>query len=88
MANWQLREKLKIITESTNQNNNLSERSKNAGLIVFLVLFGIAIFILFALSIGLVLNGYVVSALIIFSIAAWLTYSIIKMMQADNIRQL
>lgn len=88
MANWQLREKLKKITEATKQENNLSERTKNAGLIVFLVLFGIAITVLFALSVGLLINGHLIGAIVIFSIAALLTYSIVQLMRADNIRQL
>lgn len=88
MANWQLQEKLKKIAEATKQENNLSERTKNAGLIVFLILFGIAITVLFALSVGLLINGHLIAAIVIFSIAALLTYSIIRLIQADNIRQL
>lgn len=88
MANWQLREKLQKVSEAAKQENNLSERSKNTGLLVLLALFGMAIIVLFALSIGLVFNGHLLSAMIIFSIAALLTYSIFKVMQADNIRQL
>jgi uncharacterized membrane protein len=88
MADMQLREKLKKLAEATKQEDSVSERSKNAGLIVFLILFGIGIIVLFTLTIGLVMNGHAISAIVIFIIATLFTYSAIKMMTADKIRQL
>lgn len=88
MADIQLREKIKKIAAAAKQGDNIPERSKNIGLIIFLILFGCGIIVLFALTIGLILNGHIISAVVIFLIAALLTYSIIKMMTADDIHSL
>ena len=58
MTNLPLREKMKKITDATKQQNAIPERSKNAGLIVFLILFGMRPLCLFALAVGLVLTGH------------------------------
>ena len=86
MADMQLREKIKKITAAAKHGNNIPERSKNIGLIIFLILFGCGILVLFALTIGLMMNGHFISAVVIFLIAVLLTYSIIKMMTAEDIQ--
>ena len=88
MTNLPLREKLKKLTDATKQQNAIPERSKSAGLIVFLILFGMTALILFALAVGLVLTGHTISALVTFIIGALLGYSVFKVLRADNIRQL
>jgi hypothetical protein len=88
MADMQLREKIKKIAAAAKHGNNIPERSKNVGLIIFLVLFGSGIIVLFALTIGLMMNGHFIIAVVLFLIAALLTYSIIKMVSADNIQPL
>lgn len=88
MTNLPLREKLKKLTDATKQLNAIPERSKNAGLVVFLILFGMTVLILFALAVGLALTGDIISALVTFIIGALLGYSVFKVLKADNIRQL
>ncbi|WP_342508355.1 hypothetical protein [Sporosarcina sp. FSL K6-2383] len=88
MADIQLREKIKKITAAAKQGDSISERSKNIGLIIFLLLFGCGIIVLFALTIGLMMNGHFIIATIVFLITALLTYSIIKMMTAGDIPSL
>lgn len=88
MADMQLREKVKKIAAAAKQGDNIPERTKNIGLIIFLILFGCGILVLFALTIGLIINNHFISAVVIFLIAALLTYSIIKMMTADDIQPL
>ena len=77
MADMQLREKIKKIAAAAKQGDHIPERSKNIGLIIFLILFGCGIIVLFALAIGLMINGHFISAAVIFSIAALLAYSVI-----------
>ncbi|WP_342513299.1 hypothetical protein MKY34_00480 [Sporosarcina sp. FSL K6-1522] len=86
MANMQLREKMKTITEAAKHGDRVPERSKNAGLIILLLLFGCGIIVLFALAIGLVINGHLISAGVTFLLAALLTFSVIKMIKADDIQ--
>lgn len=86
MADMQLREKIKKITAAVKQGDNIPERSKNIGLIIFLILVGCGILVLFVLAIGLMMNGHFISAVVIFLIAALLTYSVIKMITAEDIQ--
>ena len=88
MADMQLREKIKKIVATAKHGDNIPERSKNIGLIIFLILFGCGIIVLFALSIGLIMNGHFISAVVIFLIATLLTYSVIKMITAEDIQPL
>ncbi|HJF33201.1 MAG TPA: hypothetical protein K8V56_15680 [Sporosarcina psychrophila] len=88
MADMQLREKMKKVSEAAKHGNLMPERSKNAGLIVFLILSGCGIIIMFSLAIGLILNKYFIGATVVFGIVALLVYSIYKIMKADNIGQL
>ncbi len=88
MADMQLREKIQKIAAAAKQGDNIPERSKNIGLIIFLILFGCGILVLFALTIGLMMNGHFISAVVLFLIAALLTYSIIKMITAEDIKPL
>lgn len=88
MADMQLREKMKKVSEAAKHGNRMPERSKNAGLIVFLILSGCGIIIMFALAIGLILKKYFIGATVVFCIAALLVYSIYKIVKADNIEQL
>ncbi|MBE1552941.1 hypothetical protein [Sporosarcina limicola] len=88
MADLGLREKMKIIAQAAKHGENIPEGSKGAGLIAFLILFGCAIIVLFALAIGLMINGHRISAAVFFIIAVLLTYSIFKMMKADDIQHL
>lgn len=88
MADLQVREKIKKIVAAAKQGDNISERSKNVGLIIFLMLFGCGIIVLFALTIGLFLNGHIISAGVILLITVLLTYSVIKMMTAEDIQPL
>ena len=86
MADMQLREKIQKIAAAAKQGDSIPERSKNIGLIIFLILFGCGVLVLFALSIGLMMNGHFISAVVIFLIAALLTYSVIKMITAEDIQ--
>ncbi|WP_318614955.1 hypothetical protein [Sporosarcina sp. YIM B06819] len=88
MADMQLREKIKKITAAAKQNDSIPERSKNIGLIIFLILFGCGTFVLFALAIGLTLNGHFISAVVLFLITTLLVYSVVKMMTAEDIQPL
>lgn len=88
MADMQLREKINKITAAVKQGDNIPERSKNIGLIIFLILIGCGILVLFALAIGLMMNGHFIGAVVIFLIAALLTYSVIKMSTAEDIQPL
>jgi hypothetical protein len=88
MADMQLREKMKKVSEAAKHGDRVPERSKNAGLIVFLILIGCGIVVMFSLAIGLILNKHFIGAAVIFCIAALLVYSVYKMMKADNIGQL
>ena len=88
MADIQLRDKIKKIAAAAKQGDNIPERSKNIGLIIFLILVGCGIIVLFALTMGLILNGNFIIAGVLFLIAALLTYSIIKMMTADDLQPL
>ncbi|NYF23430.1 hypothetical protein [Sporosarcina sp. JAI121] len=88
MVDMQLREKLKKVSEAAKHGDRLPERSKNAGLVVFLLLIGIGIIVLSALAIGLALAEHALSAAVIFSIAALLAFSVFKVMRADDVGQL
>ena len=88
MADIQLRDKIKKIAAAAKQGDTIPERSKNVGLIIFLLLFGCGIIVLFALTIGLMMNGHFISAVVIFLIAALLAYSVIKMITAEDIQPL
>ncbi|WP_203248395.1 hypothetical protein [Sporosarcina beigongshangi] len=85
MADIQLREKIKKIAAAAKQSENIPERSKNIGLVIFLILFGSGILVLVALAVGLMINTHFISAVVVFLIAMLLTYSIIKMMTAEDI---
>ena len=85
MADMQLREKIKTITAAAKHGERVPERSKNAGLIVLLILFGCGILVLFALAIGFIMNGHRISAVITFLLATLLAFSVIKMLKADNL---
>lgn len=88
MADMQLRDKMKKVSEAAKHGNRVPERSKNAGLVVFLIFIGCGIIVMFALAIGLMISKHFIVAAVICSIAALLTYSVFKMMKADNIGQL
>ena len=88
MADMQLRDKMKKISEAAKHGDRVPERSKNAGLVVFLILIGCGIIVMLALAIGLMISKHFIGAAVICSIAALLTYSIYKMMKADDIEQL
>ncbi len=88
MADMHLREKLKNLSEAVRHGDSVSERSKNTGLVVFLILFGCGIVVLFALAIGLVMNGHLVIGFVLVLIASLFAYSIVKMMTAADIRPL
>ncbi|MFJ7934247.1 hypothetical protein [Sporosarcina sp. NPDC096371] len=88
MADMQLRDKIKKIAAAAKQADNIPERSKNIGLIIFLLLFGCGILVLFALVIGLVLNGLYKTAVVTFLIATLLAYSVVKMMTAEDLGSL
>ncbi len=88
MADMQLRDKMKKISEAAKHGNRVPERSKNAGLVVFLVFTLCVIIVMLALAIGLMISKHFTGAAVICSIATLLTYSVYKMMKADNIGQL
>ncbi|MBO0601297.1 hypothetical protein I2483_06460 [Sporosarcina sp. E16_3] len=88
MADMQLRDKMKKISEAAKHGDRVPERSKNAGLVVFLILIGCGIIVMLALAIGLMISKHFLGAAVICSIAALLTYSIYKLMKADDIEQL
>ncbi|CAM3137871.1 hypothetical protein FITA111629_05835 [Filibacter tadaridae] len=88
MADMQLREKMRTLADAVKHGEHVPERSKSMGLIVFLILFGIGMFVLLAFGIGLVMNGHPLGAVVSFIIVALLTYSVFKMMKADDIRDL
>lgn len=88
MADMQLREKIQKIVAAVNQGDSIPERSKNIGLVIFLILFGCGILVLLSLSIGLLMNSHFISAAVLFLIAVLLAYSVIKMMTADDIQPL
>ena len=58
MADMQLREKMKKVSEAAKQGDHVPERSKNAGLIVFLILIGCGIIVMLALAIGLMISKH------------------------------
>ena len=88
MADMQLREKMKKVSEAAKHGDRVPERSKNAGLVVFLIFFGCGIIVMTALAIGLILSKHIIAAAVFFSIATLLTYSVFKMMKAEDLRQL
>jgi len=88
MADMQLHEKMKKVSEAAKHGGHVPERSKNAGLIVFLILIGCGMIFMLALAIGLLLTRHIISAAIVFSIAALLAYSVFKMMKADDLGEL
>ncbi|MBO0588783.1 hypothetical protein [Sporosarcina sp. E16_8] len=88
MADMQLRDKMKKVSEAAKHGNRVPERSKNAGLIVFLIFILCVIIVMLALAIGLMISKHFLGAAVICSFAALLTYSVYKMMKADNIGQL
>ena len=88
MADMQMREKMKKISEASKHGNRVPERSKKAGLVVFLIFIGCGIIVMSALAIGLIINKHFIGAAVICSIAALLTYSVFKMMKAEDIQQL
>lgn len=88
MADMQMREKMKKISEASKQGNRVPERSKKAELVVFLIFIGCGIIVMSALAIGLIINKHFIGAAVICSIAALLTYSVFKMMKAEDIQQL
>ncbi|MEK5040013.1 hypothetical protein [Sporosarcina sp. FSL K6-3457] len=85
MADMQLREKIQKIAAAAKQGDNIPERSKNIGLIIFLILFGCGTLVLFSLAIGLMMNGHFISAVVIFLIAVLLAYSVVKMITAEDV---
>lgn len=88
MADMQLRDKMKKISEAAKHGNRVPERSKNAGLVVFLIFILCGIIVMLALAIGLMISNHFIGAAVICSIATLLIYSVYKMMKADNIGQL
>ena len=88
MADMQFRDKMKKVSEAAKHGNRMPERSKNAGLVIFLIVIGCGIIVMLALAIGLMISNHLIGATVICSFAALLTYSVFKMMRADNIEQL
>lgn len=88
MADMHLREKMKNVSEAAKNSDLVPERSKKAGVIVFIIIIGCGIIVMLALAISLILNKHVIFAAVISSIAALLAYSIYKMIKADDIGQL
>ena len=88
MADMQLRDKMKKVSEAAKNGNRVPERSKNAGLVVFLLLIGCGIIVMLALAVGLIISKHFIGATVIFSIAVLLLYSIYKMIKAEDLRQL
>ncbi len=88
MADMQLREKMKKVSEAAKHGNQVPERSKRIGLIVFLPLIGCSIVIMLSLTIGLFLNKHLINATLILVIAGLLVYSVDKMMKAHDIEEL
>jgi hypothetical protein len=88
MADMQLRQKMKKVSEAAKHGAKVPERSKNAGLVVFLFFIGCGIIVMLALAIGLIISKHIIGAAVFFSIAALLTYSVFKMMKADDIGEL
>ncbi len=88
MADMRIREKVKIVSEAAKRGESVPEQSKRLGVIVFFLFSGSAILILLALTIGLFMSGHIYSASIIFILAALLTYSIRKVLKADDLPEL
>jgi hypothetical protein len=88
MADMHLREKMKNVSEAAKNSDFVPERSKKAGVIVFILLIGCGIIVMLALAISLILNKHVIFAAVISIIAAFLSYSIYKIIKADDIGQL
>ena len=88
MSNLHLREKMKKIMEASKNSDQIPERSKHVGFIIFLLFIAIAIIALLALTVSFIVNGMLVIAIITLLITALLAYSTFKMMKADDIHQL
>lgn len=88
MADMRIREKVKIVSEAAKHGESVPEQSKQLGVLVFLLFLASAILVLIALIIGLFMNGHTFSASIVFIIAALLTYSIRKILKADDLPEL
>ena len=88
MADMQLREKMKKVSEAAKHGDQVPERSKSIGLIVFLILIICGIVVMLSLTIGLFLNKHFISATATLVIAGLLVYSVFKIMKADDIEEL
>lgn len=85
MSNLQLREKLREITAAAKNGEQIPERPKRVGLMIFYLLAGAGILVLIFLSIALFLYGYKKSAIITFIAALFFSFTLYKVLSAEDL---
>lgn len=85
MSNMQMREKLRKITEAASDSDQVSEQSKNIGMIVFFILAGFGLLALVIFSFTLFIYGRYISALIASVATIFISYLLYKIQTADEI---
>ena len=88
MSDMHLKGKMRKVTEAAKQGTYVTERSKKAGLVLFLLFIGIGVIVLLALMIGFIKNENPVAATVTSLLAVFLTYCVYKLITTDDIRHL
>ena len=88
MSDMHLKEKMRKVTKAAEQGAYVSERTKKAGLILFLLFFALGVIVLFALTIGFFMNGNSVAAAVTSLLTIFLSYCVYKLLTTDDIPHL
>lgn len=88
MSQLQLQDKLRKIAEVVKNGDQMNERPKKIGLLLFFICAFVGIVSLFLLALLLAVNRYVKTALFLMLIAMLFFYIIYKLITADDLSSL